>query len=41
MMFDNVFIRYLFILLLLVHLTVSQTTDDTSTGMLFAFSNEF
>jgi hypothetical protein len=38
MMFDNVFIRYLFILLLSVHLTVSQ---DTSTGMLFAFSNEF
>lgn len=39
MMFDNVFIRYLFILLLSVHLTVSQTTStdftsDASTGML-------
>jgi len=39
MMFDNVFIRYLFILLLSAHLTVSQTTStdfisDPSTGML-------
>ncbi len=37
MMFDNIIIRYLFILLLSIHLTVSQTStefsSDGSTGM--------